>query len=100
MADVTNSPMDPNTAGRRPDEDRSLVDLTIDPEEMLAARDRLRSGLLRHHYALLMLARIRRKRGQQESARGLEARAREVAVMIWCLDNPMESLTWSQGELK
>jgi hypothetical protein len=98
MVDVTDLPDEQSAPEETPEATRSLVDLTIDPAEMLRVRDELRARLLRHHYALLMLARIQQKRGYREVARRLAARAQETAVMVWCLDNPMETLTWARGE--
>jgi hypothetical protein len=97
MPDVTDPSKDWDAAGENPEELRSLVDLTIEPVEMLRVRDELRAKLVRHHYALLMLARIQRKRGHIEDARRLETRAKEAAIMVWCLDNPMETLTWPRN---
>jgi len=90
--------MEPREAEDRPEALRSLVDLTIDPEEMLRARDDLRADLLRQYYALLMLARVQRKRGNVQEAARLEVRAKQSSILVWCLDNPMETLTWLHGE--
>jgi hypothetical protein len=75
------------------DEDRSLVDLTIDAEEMLRIRDELRGDLVRQYYMLGMLARLQQKQGRAGDSRRTLQQARETAIMIWCLDNPMEALT-------
>ena len=55
MVPVSDRQMEPREAEDRPEALRSLVDLTIDPEEMLRARDDLRADLLRQYYALLMV---------------------------------------------
>lgn len=98
MVPVNDPEAEPQEGEGRRDELRSLVDLTIDPDEMIRVRDNLRTDLLHQYYALLMLARLQRKRGHLDEAVRLEERARESSILIWCLDNPMEALTWERSQ--
>lgn len=74
-------------------EQRSTVDVTVDPHTMLQIRNDLREKLKRHYYFLLMVARANRKVGNLDQAHKHENEAYKTQLMIWSLDDPMEALT-------
>lgn len=76
-----------------PDGARSTVDVTIDAATMLRVRDRYRAQLVQRYHLLQIAARAQRRTGNLEGARRHAADARHALIMLWSLDNPMETLT-------
>jgi hypothetical protein len=65
------------------------VDLSVEPEHMLAIRNGVRQQLVDKVHALRMAARLQHRFGTPDRARKLENEARDTISMIAALDDPM-----------
>jgi hypothetical protein len=72
------------------DEKTGEPDLTVSVDDMLRIRDRVRRGLVAEFHETTIALRVRRKVGDLDMSRKLEAQLRRIKDMIRALEDPGE----------